>query len=300
MENIASDIPIYKIYHIRSPDVTKPNPVDEVEGGGVAVSELSPEYNVIYVFYGDVEFMADEGRIVDINDIFLQEPENPHFQRIFSDYELVLIRQYDIKVNFLPERIYPDDSIETVKKKFLYLTRDKVALSYAELYLFCKQAKHITTQQTYDEITSNGKLELTHVRLQNYLLNIDNHSKCADVEAAGAGKAPQYMKLGPPVDGRYTYTNIANLKLDDTKRIVNIALGQSLNIASAHEYPYAVNPFDALNADPFLEIHAGELVNTTNKMVLIDYGMFCDNVIYLVSAEDALVYARETEVRRQS
>ena len=120
MENIASDIPIYKIYHIRSPDVTKPNPVDEVEGGGVAVSELSPEYNVIYVFYGDVEFMADEGRIVDINDIFSQEPENPHFQRIFSDYELVLIRQYDVKVVFLPERIYPDDSIETIKKKFLW------------------------------------------------------------------------------------------------------------------------------------------------------------------------------------
>ena len=299
MESVASDIPIYKIYHIRSPDVTKPNtnPVDDDVEGAAAVSELSPEYNVIYVFYGDVEFMADEGRIVDINDIFLQEPENPYFQRIFSDYELVLIRQYDVKVVFLPERIYPDDSIETIKKKFLYLTRDKVALSYAELYLFSKQAKYITSQQTYDQITSNGKLELTQVRLQNYLLNIDNHSKCAGVDA---GKEPQYMKLGPPVDGRYTYTNITNLKLEDTKRIVNIALGQSVNIASANEYPYAVNPFDALNADPFLEIHATELVNTTNKMVLIDYGMFCDNVIYLVSAEDALVYARETELRRQS
>ena len=304
MENGVSDIPIYKIYHIRSPDVTKPKPVDDLEGAA-AESELSPEYNVIYVFYGDVEFMADEGRVVDINDEFLQQPDNPYFQRIFRDYELLLISEYGIKVVFLPERIYPDDSIETVKKKFLYLTRDKVALSYAELYFFCKQAKSITTQQAYDQITSNGKLELTAVRLQNYLLNIDNHSKCVnenalDCKLTAAGKGSQYMKLGPPTDGRYTYTNIANLKLEQHKRIINVALGQSLNIASVHEYPYAANPFDAFNADPFLEIHATELVNTTNKMVLIDYGLFCDNIIYLVSAEDALLYARETELHKDT
>jgi hypothetical protein len=304
MENGVSDIPIYKIYHIRSPDVTKPKPVDDLEGAA-AESELSPEYNVIYVFYGDVEFMADEGRVVDINDEFLQQPDNPYFQRIFSDYELLLISEYGIKVVFLPERIYPDDSIETVKKKFLYLTRDKVALSYAELYFFCKQAKSITTQQAYDQITSNGKLELTAVRLQNYLLNIDNHSKCVnenapDCKMTSAGKGSQYMKLGSPTDGRYTYTNIANLKLEQHKRIINVALGQSLNIASVHEYPYAANPFDAFNADPFLEIHATELVNTTNKMVLIDYGLFCDNIIYLVSAEDALLYARETELHKDT
>ena len=103
MENVASDIPIYKIYHIRSPDITPPSRVNTrptterssengaSAGEAAAASELSPEYNVIYVFYGNVEFMTDEGGIVDINDVFLQEPENPHFQRIFSDYELRVI-----------------------------------------------------------------------------------------------------------------------------------------------------------------------------------------------------------------
>jgi hypothetical protein len=286
MENLATDIPIYKIFHIRSPDVVRPT--EEAS----ATSQLSPIYNVIYVFYGAVEFTVDEGRIVNINDVFIQEPTNPHFQKIFSEYELYIIQENEMKVVFLPERIYPDDTIETVKKKFLYLTRDKVGLSYAELYLFCKQAKRIHTQLAYDQITSNGKLEMTSIRVQNYLMNIDNHTKAAAPAAATAGVATataEFAKLGAPVDGHYTYTNIANLKLEEKPRIINMALGQE----TSFQYPYTANPFDAEHADPFLEIHAGEIINTTNKMVLIDYGLFIDNTIYLVSAEDAFVYAAE-------
>jgi hypothetical protein len=280
MENpTTTEIPIYKICHIRSPDEVKEQ----------NVSSLSPEYNVLYVFYGNVEFTTDKGQIVNINDVFIQQRDNPHFQKIFSDYELRIIQQNEMKVVFLPERIYPDDSIETIKKKFLYLTRDTLGLSYAELYLFCKQAKTITTQMAHDQITSNGKLEMTTVRVQNYLLNIDNHTK-----NTGASTEPEYAKLGAPVGENYTYANIANLKLEDKVRIVNIAIGHELNIASSYDYPYAINPFDALNADPFLEIHSTEIVNTTNKMVLIDYGVFIHDTIYLVTAEDALVYAKES------
>ena len=275
MEKPASEIPIYKICHIRSPDEAP-----GISPGSSSVSSLSPEYNIVYVFYGNVEFTTDEGAIVNINDIFRQERENPFFRTIFSEYELQAIIQNDINVVFLPERIYPDDSIETIKKKFLYLTRDKVGLSYAELYFFCKQVKQLTAQVAYDSITANGKLEMTPVRLENYLLNIENQPSAAEGMSAGVGGAPGYQA-------------IANLKLEEKPRIVNVAMGQELNIASSHEYPYAANPFDAMSADPFLEIHASELVNTTNKMVLIDYGVFLHNTIYLVTAEDALVYAND-------
>jgi len=272
MEKPPSEIPIYKICHIRSPDeVTtgssqSPSPPQS--------SSLSPEYNILYVFYGNVEFTTDEGHVVNINDVFVQERENPFFRTIFSEYEIQTIIKNELKVVFLPERIYPDDSIETIKKKFLYLTREKVGISYAELYFFCKQMKHITTQIAHDHITSNGKQEMTPVRLENYLLNIDNQPTA-------------------PAGGSNPSERLANLKLEETSRIVNVTMGQELNVASTYEYPYAVNPFDAMNADPFLEIHAGEIVNTTNKSVLIDYGVFIHNTIYLVSAEDALIYAKE-------
>jgi len=276
MEKPASEIPIYKIFHIRSPD----------EGPGAASSSsssssLSPEYNTLYVFYGNVEFTTDEGTVVNINDIFVQERENPFFRTIFSEYELQAIIQNNINVVFFPERIYPDDSIETIKKKFLYLTRDKVGLSYAELYFFCKQVKQLTAQIAHDCITANGKLEMTHIRLENYLLNIENPPTPAPAPAPSTGSSG------------ITYTTLFNLKLEEKPRIINKAMGQELNIASSHEYPYAVNPFDVMNADPFLEIHASEIVNTTNKMVLVDYGVFLHNTIYLVSAEDALVYTND-------
>lgn len=292
MENRSPEIPIYKICHIRSTDEGATTTTTDV-------AALTPEYNVLYVFYGNVEFNTDEGQIVNINDVFVREPTNPHFRNIFSEYELHVIQENDMNVVFLPERIYPDDSIETIKKKFLYLTRDKLGLSYAELYFFCKQAKRITTQLAYDHITSNGQLEMTPVRVQNYLSNIDNHSK--SVGASGAAGEGAVMSLGaPPADGNYTYTNIANLKLEQNPRIINVALGQELNIASAYEYPYAINPFDAISADPFLEIHAGEIVNTTNKMVLLDYGVFIDNTIYMATAEDALVYAKDANIAESS
>jgi hypothetical protein len=293
MEKPASEIPIYKICHIRSPDDIAEQ---AAESTAAKASSLSPEYNILYVFYGNVEFTTDDGQVVNINDVFIQEQENPFFKTIFSDYELYSIRQNETKVVFLPERIYPDDSIETIKKKFLYLTRDQVGLSYAELYFFCKQVKTITTQNAHDHITSNGKLEMTPIRVQNYLLNIDNQPTAAE---PGAESVSEYAKLGPPtggINGNYTYTNIANLKLEEKPRIINVAMGQELNIASSYEYPYAANPFDAINADPFLEIHASEIVNTTNKMVLVDYGVFLHNTIYLVSAEDVLIYAKEINI----
>ena len=296
MEKPASEIPIYKICHLRSPDDIS----DQVaESTAAQSSSLSPEYNVLYVFYGNVEFTTDEGRVVNINDIFIQEQANPFFKTIFSDYELYAIRQNELKVVFLPERIYPDDSIETIKKKFLYLTRDKVGLSYSELYFFCKQVKTITTQMAHDHITSNGKLEMTPVRVHNYLLNIDNQPMAMPASASAPASPQEYAKLGQPaggVTGNYAYTNIANLKLEEKPRIINVTMGQDLNIASTYEYPYVANPFDAVYADPFLEIHATEIVNTTNKIVLIDYGVFLHNTIYLVTAEDALVYAKEINI----
>ena len=77
MEKPVSEIPIYKICHLRSPDDIS----DQVaESTAAQSSSLSPEYNVLYVFYGNVEFTTDEGRVVNINDIFIQEQENPLLQ----------------------------------------------------------------------------------------------------------------------------------------------------------------------------------------------------------------------------
>lgn len=77
MEKPPSEIPIYKICHIRSPDeVTTGSSQSSQSSSSAQSSSLSPEYNILYVFYGNVEFTTDEGHIVDINDVFVQERES--------------------------------------------------------------------------------------------------------------------------------------------------------------------------------------------------------------------------------
>ena len=86
--------------------------------------------------------------------------------------------------------------------------------------------------------------------------------------------------------------------MEGKPRFINVVLGQELSTVS-DGYPYAINPFDAIYIDPLLEAHAGEIINTTNKTVLIDLGVFLHNTIYLVTAEDALQYAKSLEDPRR-
>ena len=312
MESRKSKLPIYKICHLRSPNEFKESTIEppheasasaKIYGsaGEAAVPNLSTiTNNVLYVFFGDIEFMNDEGTIVNINELFYSEPENRFFKDIFSEYELNSIKETNIKVVFLPEKIYPDDSIETIKKKFLIYTRTTLRLTYGELYFFCKQSKTLTNNHVYDQLTSNGKMEITPIRIQNFLLNIDNHPRevvnygGTDLSEDDARQFTDFTTLGQPTgfNGNYGYANILNLKLDEKPRFMNVIMGQELSSVS-HDYPYAINPFDSLYMDPFIETHISEIINTTNKTVILDFGIFIlHNTIYLTTASDVLEYTR--------
>jgi hypothetical protein len=341
------EIPIYKICHIRSPNDYKdilserlqqlapsetgaprsaPVPVEEpgqeiqVEAGssasGIKVPQSHPSLtisdNTLYVFFGEVEYDItedDETRTINVNEHFKSDPKHEIFENIFSKYELNSIKETNINVVFLPERIYPDDSIETIKKKLLIHTRLSLRLTYGDLYMFCKQVKNLKSNHINDQLTSNGKMEITPIRIQNFLLNIDNHPRevvdygGADLSEDVARQYTDFTKLGDPSPetGNYGYSNILNLKLEDAPRFMNVVMGQELSSVS-HDYPYSVNPFDAVYMDPFLESHISEIINTTNKKVLLDVGQFLNNTIYLTTAEDVLRYTdslSEPEVQQE-
>jgi len=311
MEPRKTKLPIYKICHLRSPNEFKESTIEpprnasasaEIAGsaGEAAPNLTTITNNVLYVFFGDIEFMNDDGMIININEFFYSEPENEFFKDIFSEYELNSIKETNIKVIFLPEKIYPDDSIETIKKKFLIYTRTTLRLTYGELYFFCKQAKTLTNNHVNDQLTSNGKMEITPIRIQNFLLNIDNHPRevvnygGTELSEDEARQFTDFTTLGEPTgfNGNYGYANILNLKLDEKPRFMNVVMGQELSSVS-HDYPYAINPFDSLHMDPFLESHISEIINTTNKTVILDFGIFIlHNTIYLTTASDVLEYTR--------
>jgi hypothetical protein len=306
MEPRKTKLPIYKICHLRSPNEFKESTIESSPDASTSGGEAAPAApnlmttNVLYVFFGDIEFMNDDGAVVNINELFYSEPENEFFKDIFSEYELNSIKETNIKVVFLPEKIYPDDSIETIKKKFLIHTRTTLRLTYGELYFFCKQAKTLTNNHVNDQLTSNGKMEITPIRIQNFLLNIDNHPRevvnygGTDLSEDEARQFTDFTTLGEPTgfNGNYGYANILNLKLDEKPRFMNVVMGQELSSVS-YDYPYAINPFDSLYMDPFLETHISEIINTTNKTVILDFGIFIlHNTIYLTTAGDVLEYTR--------
>ena len=116
------------------------------------------EIKQIYVFSGTKQI--DEGsEEVDLSRLFEAEPDNPEFDGIFSSPELDDIKSKSIPVIFIDQQIHLDDTIETIKKKLMVSMNPKT--SFGEMYLFVQQSKTLNSVSVYQNLTQNGKLELT-------------------------------------------------------------------------------------------------------------------------------------------
>ena len=90
---------------------------------------------------------------------------------IFENYELEIIKKYGIVYENVNNNIYPDDTIETIKKKFINIEK---TTSIDELYLFSNVKESFNSENIYKNLSQNGKLQLTKNILTEYLLNISN------------------------------------------------------------------------------------------------------------------------------
>jgi hypothetical protein len=221
----------------------------------------------IYVFSGKQKNSAEA-----LNKLFLKKPTDAVFADIFTPEELTDIRENAIQVRFISEYIHLDDTIETIKKKLLSIDLN---VSFAEMYCFIIQPAQFQAASVYQNLTQNDKLELTKERLVQFLLNIN-----------------EYDVATLPEKDVYTYDDIFALNLEQSIFSVIKPLGQKIG-SLKDDYPYTVNPYSAEFYDPFLEKFADEIITTTNKNILLDYGSFLDNTIYLTLAEEVLTFGQE-------
>ena len=108
----------------------------------------------ITVFFGDT---YDDT----VNKLFLDEPENEIFKDVFSKSELAIITKQKIEVIFTNQRIYLDDSIETIKKKIINEYTDKISfdkISFDEIYLYTKHIQSLNNTTIYESLTQKGKM----------------------------------------------------------------------------------------------------------------------------------------------
>jgi len=233
----------------------------------------------IYIFLGERLFDLKD---VDINELHRIEPENDIFQGIFSLDEQSYIEQYSPEIIFVNESIYYDDTIETIKKKIIKRASDK-AISYSGIYLFTKSNEELDASSVYQQLSQDGKIDITRQRLVEFLLNIDD----ADIDNI-------------EIKEIYDYDDILGLNLEEiSPRLLNKPIGQKF-VAIEKSFPYTVNPFDAIEYDMFLQKYSSDILATTNQNLLMEVNDIYNNMIFMCLAEDVLEFAVENNLSQET
>ena len=142
-----------------------------------------------------------------------------------------LIKETVLGPKNVNNNIYPDDTIETIKKKFINIEKTS---SIDEIYLFSNIKENFNTENIYKNLTQNGKLQLTKNILTEYLLNISNF----DIKTL-------------PDKLIYNYDDILSLNLDKYD-LINKPLGQKFTYKNLN-ISYIINPFNLLEVEDILK-----------------------------------------------
>ena len=206
-----------------------------------------------------------------------EENEEGLFNKIFTEEENRLINEEKITIKFSKQYIHFDDSIGTIKIKILNELKKEISID--EIYLFCQKLETLNAVSVYQSLTQNKKIELTKVRLDQFISNIDR-----DEDGEPFSK-PEDKEV-------YTFDDIFQMKFDNKKYIVNKVLGQKFFIVE-NEYPFVCNPYDIDDYDVFFEKIARKSLSTLNNHLLLNSGEIVDNSIYLCLANEVLHFIKE-------
>lgn len=223
----------------------------------------------IIVFYGK----QYSSREVDLNTLFIKTPTHKLFSHIFNTEELAAIQKNKINVSFTTQQIHFDDPIGIIKIK-IQQEFGKI-LSLEEMYLFCLKEETIDLFKTYQLITQQKHIELTHTRLSQFIRNLvrDKNGKLTDFSLSKQS---------------YSYQDLLDLNINHQTFWTSRVLGQS-HFINDTEYPFIANPYDVESYDTSVyEKVARKSISNLNSKLLLDTGNIISNNIYLCFAEDVL------------
>jgi hypothetical protein len=268
----------------------------------ISVEELKEKFEA----YLDKKFNSNEGEEVEENPL---DEDYVYFNDIFSNTELENIFRYKINVDFSFDRLYGDDTIETVKKKIISNMKMENLPSFDELYMFSKRNVDYTPTRLYNKLSNNDTSTITRASLIHFLTNSHRWSLKPECELILRSNKDELKDI-------YTYEDIMELffrykKEKDTGNdeesgeegeesediieesivplVEDIPVGQKLTYNQL-DYTFTVNPFNVIEIDKFLKDKAKNIISTTNKTILLDYEPIICNTIFLCLASDVLEY----------
>ena len=219
----------------------------------------------IYIFVGDFLYNLNM-ELIELDNIYKLDKNSNTIKEIFYPRELDKIEKNMIEIVFIDDTIYADDTIENIKFKLL---KNIDNYSFEELYLYGFTNYKIDKDILYSRLTNNNKIQLDKIILSNFLNNI--------------GKPELIDKL--PEKEFYDLDDIDNISLEQDN-IIKVALGQKFVINNS-EITHVIDPFNIIKIDPFLEKNAQDVISTSNKNLLFEYGVK-NNIIYFTLLEDII------------
>ena len=239
------------------------------------------EIETLYVFYGSkiegVEYDSEK-----LKERFEADKKDILFKDIFAENLLDEITNKDINVVFVDMKIHLDDTIENIKTKMLYATGGKT-FSFVEMYLFVKRNIQHYPEKIYENLTQNGSIDLLKLHMEQFLHNINR---------------PELMDtLG--IKETYDYDDIINLKLTDEKYTTNKSIDQKIVVKDTN-YPYFVNPYDITEVGRLLDDSQENMTTTTNNHILMNFGEFENDIIYMCTTEDVIDYTNAKNLSEES
>jgi len=228
----------------------------------------------IIIFYGKIKKDTEE-----IEELF---------KSIFTDDEIEYINSKKITPIFVEEEIHYDDSISTIKIKILNVLKERLSImvSFDEIYLFCQKLESLNAVSVYQSLTQNKKLELTKIRLQQFLSNIVSDENGNEIVPLADKDV-------------YTFDDILEMKLDNKTYIINKVLGQKFFIVE-NEYPFVSNPYNITDYDKFFEKNARKSLSTLNGHLLLNSGSIMNNNIYLCLANNVLDFVSKKQISEET
>ena len=112
-----------------------------------------------------------------------REDEEELFKRIFTDEETDEIQKKKTGIVFVDQQIHSDDNIGTIKIKIVSALKNKISLD--EIYLYCKQVESLNSVSVYQSLTQNKKLELTRIRVEQFVSNIISYENGSPIQMPG-------------------------------------------------------------------------------------------------------------------
>ena len=175
------------------------------------------------------------------------------------------------------QRIHPDDTIETIKRKILV---ELPSVSYDELYLFVQVQPFLTVERIKQLVTCGYRKPISIGRLMTLCQNLKSLELADDLCKS--------INQSNPEKTDYTSEELSEffqtVQSSDGLRM-EVPLGQMLQ----QDCLIPADPFQRL-LDPDLknDRNAFALVKTNNTSVLLEHGLIYENQIHVCCAADVL------------